>query len=584
MKKKLCSLGLAITMALTLTACSIPFLNKKDEAPVQEEEAAPVETINDNLTYNIGDIVKPEDLLNTDPAKVPDRVYITDGQGTEFTEFECTEAGELTLLVTVLYQDMTDYQNVVHITVVEPEPEVISVNYPEPLATKVLDGSMKNYEGNGFKFASDMQVIVDGDYVSFMNPTSDVYDPFLTGNGTDLTKYTVSANLVSEDFFGQFNVNSGYRKQMVEGAFLDGGSENTSYEIMDVDGNMHPVTAYYVVYNGTVFGGDVSKIYTAYSFTDNDGHVLVYECGIQDLIYAMLTPEDTEKEAKDYTKWQTETYPNGFISADVTTVAASNVDTIFTTLKDSMLIGELNIESQEVTVDNGEGQGEVPEGEVDIVLHGSTYAELHPEIYNWPENRLVYRRWIWTVTEETQYVGIIYDRETGEEYIGNGTIVGYTDNPTEPTDNTHTGNGSDALLVTASATYRISNQANNAYKILSSESSSSSVVVEYDNVKYFIQPITARGITSAINSQCLFSTNLFRDGQWSAYQGDSKVNTYGEAQVYMIRYDETGSQMQVSRGYFATFKVDNDYLIIKSDAPCSEEILMQIATSMIKKD
>lgn len=138
-----------------------------------------------------------------------------------------------------------------------------------------------------------------------------------------------------------------------------------------------------------------------------------------------------------------------------------------------------------------EGEGDPEDTGVEVVTKKS-YQQQHPGLFEWPESDIIYRRWVYTIDEETPYQGTIYLSD-GTILQGTGGLNTWTGEftPTEGfTTKTH-------VMRTASRQYDLSNESDNTYVINVGKSNSSTTSITKGDREYILASVSNGWVTTA---------------------------------------------------------------------------------------
>lgn len=208
------------------------------------------------------------------------------------------------------------------------------------------------------------------------------------------------------------------------------------------------------------------------------------------------------------------------------------------------------------------------------------YSELYPDIYTWPASEIKYRRYSYSIDDDTTYNSVIIypdgtARESGKEDVteitnglnGNSYVAA---------------NKQTFSLVSPYSTFKISNENNSSASFDTAKSTTSKLELTYLGEKYKIITATSADIQN-YQKTCLYDTSNMRDGSFvvEVDTPSSKTTDYGRITPYTITYIDKNTNASVTLGYMAVYNISNDYLVIYGDNVPFNTILMNILETLV---
>lgn len=476
-KRTVMSLLCAVLVSCSLTACSmpdIPFLNKDKDTEVDGteepsgDEVASRLTVNEGLTFNVGDIITFDDLATVNAADVGNvtQFAIFNSDGTLAESYECTEPGTFSINMAVQFLDGTSDTGVATIEVVEKE---VTSDFPDALNNSImeeewtvkwaeggssLDGLFEdsNTTYNGMSFVISLLDAVNADFGSMgvWRPTVDsklyvsvVHQDAVSGirASESIADPTVCSPILyntitkmqgmAEGYFAEDQENMdkansyiALYKQVVA-SLMSATPESTDMLMYTVDGESYPVEAISYRFNFSAIGGADTEAIGMYVvragdelifITDGYGDLALPTPQYFDWITALSSDGETEFEvpadAEAFKAFMAEHLSESGEWAPITKPLSQNVDeSKIKDLCNKAVIGDVTPLRPTAPPENDIStapEGEEPTEEQDTVADTfKSYAQLYPGIFTWPENDTKYRRWVYVIDESTQFVSSI---------------------------------------------------------------------------------------------------------------------------------------------------------------------------------
>lgn len=237
-----------------------------------------------------------------------------------------------------------------------------------------------------------------------------------------------------------------------------------------------------------------------------------------------------------------------------------------------------------------------------------TYAERYPTIYTWPNNTTKYRRWIYMITEDTDFVGTI-TLPTGEVYKGEGTL----NVPQDPIDNNDGMNMEgvqstpssyvpmssdknlsdlgigvenkhvDTFEYTGSTTgIKVTNSTINNMTFVGEKSSPTILTTTFNNNIFYFETASAKQVIEYMTSS-LYDTQKFKNGKFVVKEDPLVVKTdAGVITNYTIRYTDLNNY-EIERPYMSVYKVGKEYIVAYAQKMETQQyIFSELLKQMIK--
>lgn len=636
MKKKFAFI-MSLTLILTtiLTGCSMPFGNKEekpDESQTDEVVTTYLSAVG-ALEFEVGSTVSATSLVSVSPEKAGEvtQTVIMNSDGSVSSEFVVEAEGEIIKTVIVEFIDGTSES--IDVSFMAVKKDILST-FSQQMQDSIISQEWYNYQLPTYKNDKVVGVSYSGKLImqtaEYLLPSED--GSFSISGSTDTTWAGVGLSKTDEELLageGKSPLRNSVAIQQMLDALKDFmismneqdsesevsseqiatyfdymaqlynevitvSTEVTEYNVYDVDGKQYPVKAVYYNIDGTTHGYESSKYPAMYyvDYSDTDRLILVD----QTMKIGDVTVNDGTEEAeelspeavKDMTYddfknyvvanksiWDgmfggyyltddtVEILVENFIIGDVTKIKPVKEEPIATPEPEPEQSVEVEVPVEDL--------GEVTEP----VVERTTYAQMYPELFVWTngENPDTYRRWYYTLTEDTEFVGTIrkpdgtviegdlefedgfqYDLSTGQEsnsndYKENGQkIQSYT-------------------LTSAYGNYEITDAGTSrVLEFKNSESTSGRMVFSYNNNKYYIQTIRSSEISDYMK-ECLYATSNFSNKKFTVTEGgtnDIITTEYGRIIPYTITYTNLKGN-EVKEQYMAVYNLNNDYLVCYAD-------------------
>ena len=613
---------------------NIPFFGKGDEEP--NEELTPEDTrvsVVEGILANAGDTVYVDDLVTIDDAEVGNviqKVIIQDDY-TVAESYTFAESGVYTLTVMVEFIDGTVWDGTCTIDVAE-----VTLELPDALSDNIakLQWTVRGITGLDTNNGVESIGFADsGVLLSYAHDNIRVNDPgILIGNlnlyDADMPTFDMGVFTDSQlnelrqagssplahdvvglgQLYGARAMASMARDEETEQRvnmigwmidFYNGlttatmvGSDKFLYS---VDGSSYQV--YIVEYSVSLapYGGETYTFAGPMCVKYPDGRTLMFvdtthylDTGVDvdqalTKILGNASEEDSDEQGVEVPS-SYEEFVQRIIMSDggmgfVKSTAANRQSTAdalssISRYLDYMILGDvtpLRPVAEDVTIVVGEGEEEPEEsGMVGEVY--TPYAQKYPQIYTWPNNETKYRRWIYIIDSDTNFVSTIINPD------GTSLISGWKDDENDwrldiPSgQQTGTGSGSSGpntgeqwTLSSAYSTYEINTAGMQGVDFKEDQSTSGRLVITYKGKNYYIETATASRIQGYIASS-IYPTSAFKDGSYNVqeYSADAQTTSIGKIIPYKISYTDSNGNYQ-TKPYMEVYNIYNDYLVIYAD-------------------
>lgn len=602
------------------------------DQPVEDMTPAYL-TANEGLTYEEGVTITATELVTVAPEKAGEitQTVVMNSDGTVASDFIAEGEGSALKTVIVEFIDGTSESIDVMFTVVKKDilsllstelqdslknSEWTTISIPVENSDRVYAASNSNSIDmlvNSTLFDNESYTVDSTGLTWVGTGLSKSDEEMLAGEGesplrnavildrdVELTKVMLSTSEeeISEEDLTLIDTYCEYLKQLYH-EIVTVTTAVTEKVVYDAEGVSYPVKVVNYTIDGTPYGKSSVQCPVMYyiDYTEEDRVILMdYATGVSDIVYN--EEESTEaiyKSVKDvsYEDFKTVTVVEDSFWDVLFTKYSATTDSL-NTLVSNFMFGDATqlISAEEPTV---EPEGEpvtlpdldeeqtvvvdTPEEEAaqtnEAAVKRTTYAQQFPEVFAWTNglNPDTYRRWYYTLTEDTEFVGTIrkpdgtviegdaefsdgfrYDMGTGKEtntndYRQDGTKI-----------QTYT-------ITTAYANYEITTA--NTTRILEfkpSESTSGRLVFTYDNNKFYIETIRSNEISDWMKT-CKYPVTGFANKEFSVTEGtsnDTVTTEYGKIIPYTIKYKNL-KESAISEEYMAIYNMNNDYLVCYAD-------------------
>lgn len=617
-----------LNLSTTLTGCinSLPFIN---EDTVEETEApTQIEVVMESGQFEIGDTISIDQVLTVDPNKElqTSAFYLEDG--TTVTEYECSTTGDMAVTVIAQYVDGTAFQGVAYFTVagasitsILPNETIdflsnggtiktaeyngvpITVVGPSELESENVNSLVEGlYTYKGSKFLTVVAPATEADYNDPIKPVVDVLTSIAEASVISLLAETEDYNLTLES-----EVGSTYKFKMSEistetnkvefGVGVDDWKAVVSNDgevkiniMCDTEGEYMDRSIYDIFYS------DVSSTITA-TETMVDESIFGYSSYKSVLLdtgmYAYLKSTNgilllniSSSEAS----------PEEFFSKMINCVFMKDYSTelsVFTLTADEEVVEDSFIDDTEITLEIEEvvETEEVVEEDTSEVEKPKpeTYAEQNPRLFSFEYgSEFIYSMWIPINRASEDFVGAwaynpgsnsgsgnSFNAGTGSSDLGGNEDI----NTQTPTDNSGQGGETTVSLSTSFGDFIIGET--NSTSVTAKKESSTEVLLTIYDKEYYVQTTTTATV-STVQTNCLFDTAQFDNGEFLVSKGDAYTVGIGTITPYTIAYKKGGEAKIVP--YMCTLRTSSGLFIIRSKEILeSGNMIEEIASNMIKE-
>lgn len=638
MKKKSLVVAVVLSMVLSLTACSVPnlpFFNKEDDNGSTEEQ--PTDTpgtgedrvfpISD-LTFNTGDTITVNDLVTIDEMYAGDVIQtavlydgsVVTGSANADEPYSLLNAGSEVFTVMVEFIDGVVYSGDVTIEIVDAGPE-----FPDELHNNIASkqwstitiaeqsDDIMNIVSSSYSvsFVQDaIEIVTAGSMISddgrplyslsFMDSSKTFnHDPsqtdFQVVPGLELV-YQMASSFAEE---GDTNV-------AILGHLLDLYKNSVTVSVQDMsaklygaDGISYPIMGYVYTVDFSAYG---DKSYTICDvlyidlpdgrllFTSNDANIVE---GSDDIV-----PGDVDMSSitsyDDFVQlvMNNESLRNavvGFASSRTNPVDMMNKAPVIT---NNVVLGDVSSllpkdEPGETVVETPPDQSEEIPTESGVVGDMFVpYNVRHPYLYTWAEDATKYRRWVYTIDDETQYISSIIYPDGTQRVSG---VNGGSDDDWRL--ETGTGSGGTTTNPTNPDNYTLSSQYA-SYKVKpiddvtfnQTESTTGRLSVSYGGAKFYIETIRPAQVQNYLSTS-LYPVSNYKNNKYviTEEQSDLVTTDIGLITPYTVKYTDASGK-ETTSGYMAVYNISNDYLCIYSDSlPMDVNVFVNLLKGMVTK-
>lgn len=548
--KKILTCGLISTLLFT-TGCSMPNLKFWEKQTTEETtaESSTTEVVYDALTVpeevELGTTLVAKDLFDgSGDVHVQSAKFIV-SEEEQPEEYLCETEGEVELQVYAMFEDGQEFLG----------PISFNVKSLSKIPENLFNWLMKdnNTESDIFTIRSEWEQTDVSTWRS--NATG---DSIVLGKYDGSIKVSLNENIKEYLKLSKGDIPDTYLAQ-VDSFLAEPETSGTDVIIYNVNGTEYPLTLHteYLGLPNEEGTKVLTQVGVYYTFTvDGQEYFYVfrphpYEDPVMPTFEeADFKDEETFKAALDKYFRENVFYTGG--------------ETI--TL-DFILVGTKDF----YALEDAEGE-EVDETVEDVA--GKTYAEKHPDLFTWPASTLMYRKWVYTISEDTGYQGSIISPDgvvSSTAEIGSSTgstsnaPVGDSVGSTADIDVT----GDMKVTIDVSAfgyeLYRAGNK-------LQYKDGSSGIVYTLE--------LTNK---STLNNY-LKKTYMTIDGTASIDESSSYLTDIGKAGEYTITVNKDGAE--TSGAYLVYTEVTNaedKVFVVTASSPASNAVMKNLITSIKKK-
>lgn len=427
---------------------------------------------------------------------------------------------------------------------------------------------------------------------------------------------------LSKSFIGTEGASANYTEADVENylecmsefydEFMSVSSGVTDYVVYDVDGNAYPLKAVYYTVDGSEYGYGTHTAPAMYyiDYTDEDRIILADNTVMEEDIVVTegeeepvsVEPEDMKGMTYDKFKkmitddadlWNSVfagyTNENDTVEDMINNIVIGDIQGVKNDIKTLMekpaepTEGPIEPRDTETSTEvTEEAAEEVTEEVVEVAeevteapVERTTYEQKYPELFVWTngDNPNTYRRWYYTLNEETEFVGTIRkpdgsviegDLEFEEGFKYNITTGEETSSASTKED------GKPVQTYTLTSTYGnyevTDAHTTRAIEFRPNESTSSRFVFAYEGNKYYIQTIRSTEI-APLMTNCLYPDSGFENREFKVTEGNGNqviTTAYGKIIPYTIVYRNLKGHDMIEQ-YMAVYNINNDYLVCYAD-------------------
>lgn len=428
MNKKLLTCLLVLSLSLT-TACSLPFSKQKDT----EEQVA--ETITAQSEYNVGDTILATDVIKPNPNKEVTKIGFSI-DGSILDSYTVTQEGSTDIVCVVQYSDDTVWQDTLHFAIPSASVEVstdVASQFAAADKRKILrnnEDTMSVCIGSKYVMTDNKYTVESGIASAYgYSYTSDLYNVtvtvFPTSETTDIKNIIKSSSTIAAELKAMFapdklgvtnNLTEDDLNDFYNSVFEEPTDSNSAIKFKDINGNDVATSVYKQKINYGKFFGNSNSVEVATCVKVNNWLVSISATPITEtptLTFGTGSTPVTELNViDDYTKCIQTSFTEEEIAKfqqalTSMTLSEDAFNTILTDVVTTQLfIGDWSLVEGQVTEEVGSTDDttsgvDIEEGvaEYASATGDKTYAELHPDLYKYPETQRGFRRWQTVITD-----------------------------------------------------------------------------------------------------------------------------------------------------------------------------------------
>lgn len=593
---------LALIVALVLSGCSgpnIPFLNKDKGDTTSDDQPSDVLGNGEDrvfpttgLTFHVGDSITVSDLVTIDESQagnVLQSVMVINGVPTA-DSYTLDEAGSFTYTVMIEFLDGVIYSGDLSV-----EVEKVESVFPDELHNNIASGDWSTFNISLFSMSmtesdvSNVQLSVCKNDNCIVITSNQTVNGSMSGNACVATYVPFYNDLPETPLTSDTRVIVPLRAlagwenaPAADEYFFRLYKESTTVNmtdlgvsLYDVNGVTYPLKAITYTVDFTPYGGSVYEV-TDFLYTElSDGSVFLSvfdesdSANIGRYDIDNLPEFASYEEYVDYVKNSEEyiTYLNSLCEGRMNMQSASRIGRGITSL---ILFGDVSSirpskepESSLIEVPLEEVEEPVASGVVADIF--TPYSARYPQIYTWAEDEIKYRRWVYTIENDTQYLSsIIYP--DGTQRISGASVnddwrldfsSGQTGTGTTTPDNTNK-----FSLSSQYARYTITASSSDNVTFDEANSSSGRLSLKYNGKQYYIEAVRPTQI-QGYTANCIYPTSGMYNAEYTITQNsDNNRNvTLGVITPYTMKYKDSRQDEQIV-GYMAVYNISNDYLCV----------------------
>lgn len=629
MKKKLSIVCIICVVSILFTGCTNPIdqlkskIGKKDDASTEETTDSTGNYTADDWSiaggpYSKGSVNTFDTIVTLPPeqAAAVSTTGILDETGALVDSLPTDVVGEHTVSLVAQMSDGTkvaaDYTYTVEEGSIEALPDEIKNNLKEgtwilvnaPYLDESGETKQVSYNSSIISLEGALNISQTSTdevkWVSYVLPKA--AEETLAANGLSPLRTPMSVitmrGLINNDSTGMSADQNLTNMVDAYDELFKLSTEDTEYTFYDIDGTVYPLKKAVTTFNAS----EDDKRVECYYISNDTEYILFIpttagglSTGAQS-IDAQSSSLPGYDASKTYTKEELETMIKSAVTdsgkmfdLDANTRVEDNVKLL---VFNAVLGDATPFAGGEVPADNENSDPDEVDGEAPSA-HQLTYAEKYPSLYTWPKNPNgnIYRPWVYEILDQTTIASSIWLGSEGKYFYGAAnssdsttpTTVNDSSNSSSTSGSETTGGDSAStsnyvVLGTGNSKLEFRTSANSGVVITDASQDGTKLQFTYKGNTYFMMTTNENEIAGQLNGDaCLYSTEYFYEGKWSAEAQQSySVGSY-QITPYLILYkDESGSTQHKGAYLMAIKKGGAYYELFASSIDKSASIMDEI--------